>query len=142
MAATTTKKPVPAPSPFDLRKTLTDAGYIAVGLGVLGVQQAQSRRHQIQEQLEATTAKLREQAQARQARVQALPSKVSEQLGSFDLAARLETVRTRANEIGEQTRARVAPVIEQIESRVNELPAPLPTAAAPVVRVAKQFVAA
>ena len=28
----------------DVRKTLTDAGYIAVGVGVLGFQQVQTRR--------------------------------------------------------------------------------------------------
>ena len=27
----------------DLKKTLTDAGYIAIGLGVMGFQQAQTR---------------------------------------------------------------------------------------------------
>jgi hypothetical protein len=131
--ATTAKQP--APAGFDLRKTLSDAGYIAVGLGVLGVQQAQTRRHHLQEQLEAKTARLREQAQS-------FPSRVSEQFGSLDLNARLDAVRTRANEIGEQTRARVVPVLDQIESRVNELPEPLPSAAAPVVKVARQLVAA
>jgi hypothetical protein len=35
----------------DVRKTLTDAGYIAIGLGVMGFQQAQVRRRELQERL-------------------------------------------------------------------------------------------
>ena len=41
---------------MDVRKTVTDAGYIALGLGVMGFQQAQVRAQQVQEHLGATRA--------------------------------------------------------------------------------------
>jgi uncharacterized protein HemX len=134
---------------FDVRKTLTDAGYIAVGIGVLGVQQAQARRQKLIEQISVATDEITTRAKKRSSQLQSLPSKVSEQFSSIDPGARLDDVRARvesarerANEIGEQTRGRIAPVIDQFETRVNELPTPLPQAAAPVVKAAKQLLSA
>ena len=38
---------------MDVRKSFTDAGYIAVGLGVMGFQRAQVRRRQLQEHVQS-----------------------------------------------------------------------------------------
>ena len=39
---------------FDVRKTVTDAGYVTVGLGVLGFQRAQVRRRELHKRLGET----------------------------------------------------------------------------------------
>ena len=36
---------------FDIRKTVTDTGYVAVGIGVLAFQRAQVRRRELQQRL-------------------------------------------------------------------------------------------
>ena len=38
---------------MDVRKSFTDAGYLAVGLGVMGFQRAQVRRRQLQEHVQS-----------------------------------------------------------------------------------------
>jgi hypothetical protein len=42
----------------DLRKLATDAAFVAVGLGVLGLQRAQVRRRELQRQLGALVGQL------------------------------------------------------------------------------------
>ena len=42
---------------MDVRKTVTDAGYIAIGLGVMGYQQTQIRRRELTTKLGAVPAK-------------------------------------------------------------------------------------
>jgi ElaB/YqjD/DUF883 family membrane-anchored ribosome-binding protein len=138
---------------FDVRKTVSDAGYIAVGLGVLGYQQAQVRRARLVERIQSRTSNLGSCARTRREDLSTLPAKVAERLGADDLRdrvrelgskldSRLASARERANEIGEQTRTKVAPAIDTFETRVSELPNPLPQAAAPAVRVARQLVSA
>src|SRR5690242_20599295 len=46
----------------DVRKTVTDAGYIAIGLGVMSFQQAQARRRELQQRLESASSCLGERA--------------------------------------------------------------------------------
>lgn len=159
---TTTPTAKPAAKPlakqtdggFDVRKTIADAGYIAVGLGVLSIQQAQTRRQRLTEQINTATDKITSRAKKRGEQLQSLSSKLSERVGEFrpssrvgdfgtrmgEVRSRVESARERANEIGEQTRGRVAPVIDQIETRVKDLPTPLPQAAAPMVKAAKQLI--
>lgn len=138
---------------FDVRKTVSDAGYIAVGLGVLGYQQAQLRRAKLVERIQSRTSDLGSCARTRREDLGTLPGKVAERLGADDLRdrvrdlgskldSRISSARDRANEIGEQTRGKVVPVIDTFETRVSELPTPLPQAAAPAVRVARQLVSA
>ena len=43
---------------MDVKKTVTDAGYIAIGLGVMGYQQAQTRRREISGKLNDATGKV------------------------------------------------------------------------------------
>jgi hypothetical protein len=141
-AATRTAKPAAAETvPVAVRKAVADAGYIAIGLGVLGVQHAQTRRHQLNQQIRSATGDVRSFAKAQSDKLSAIPTKISSIDLSADVKARLDGARQRATEIGETTRVRVAPVVDQLELRVSELPKPLPQAAAPVVRAAKQVVA-
>lgn len=152
--ATTAKTPKPSATsankaaaatadgvPAAVRKAVADAGYIAIGLGVLSVQHAQTRRHQLNEQIRSATGDVRSFAKAQSDKLSSIPTKISSIDLSADVKARLDGARQRATEIGETTRVRVAPVVDQLEVRVSELPKPLPRAAAPVVRAAKQVVA-
>lgn len=128
---------------FDVRRSITDAGYIAVGIGVLGVQQVQAQRSKVQGRIEAT---MQDRVEPLFEQLQALPSKVSERIGeqikAIDLSHRLDEARTRASEFGEQTRTRVAPIVDGLQTRVDALPDPLPKAAAPVVKAARQLISA
>lgn len=78
----------------DVRKTLTDAGYIAIGLGVMGFQQAQVRRRELQERLEST------------------PGCISE---------RLRDARSRVEGIAGEVTQRVEPLTEQMQGRIADL---------------------
>ena len=42
---------------MDVRKTVTDAGYIAIGLGVMGYQQTQIRRRELSSKIGAVPAR-------------------------------------------------------------------------------------
>jgi hypothetical protein len=78
----------------DVRKTLTDAGYIAIGLGVMGFQQAQVRRRDLQERLETA------------------PGCISD---------RLRDARTRAEGLATELTQRVEPLTEQVQGRLADL---------------------
>lgn len=137
-------------SAFDVRRSVTDAGYIAVGIGVLGVQQVQAQRSKVQVQRSKVQARieaaLQEHVEPLVEQLQGLPSKVSERIGeqlkAIDLTHRLDDARVRASEFGEQTRTRVAPIVDGLQTRVDALPDPLPKAAAPVVKAARQLISA
>ena len=64
--------------PIEIRKTLTDAGYVAVGLGVLGYQQAQVRRRELQQRLGDTGGCLNARAVDGKARLDTLQQTVGE----------------------------------------------------------------
>jgi len=67
---------MPATTSVDLTKTLKDAAYVTVGLGVLAVQQAQVRRReltkQVESQLSGTTEHLQKVARQVEERVSPL----------------------------------------------------------------------
>ncbi len=111
----------------DVRKTLTDAGYIAVGVGVLGFQQVQTRRREITDQLASTASPLHV---------------VSEQ--TKDLRLKVKSNLDRATEAAQtfttDVRDRAKPTVEQVIDRIEALPDPVSKAAEPVVKAAKQLV--
>lgn len=67
-------------------KVVTDTGYTVVGLGVLAVQQVQSRRR-------ATRARLQEQVQATRQGLESAVGQAQERIAPF--AARVEPLKTR-----------------------------------------------
>jgi hypothetical protein len=81
---------------IDLRKTATDAGYVTVGLGVLGFQQAQVRRRELRQTVGEKTHGLRD---------------------------RIETGARSANdwaqELGTQVKDRIEPVVGQVVDQVG-----------------------
>jgi hypothetical protein len=110
--------------PFDIRKTLTDAGYVTVGLGVLGFQQAQVRRRELQKRLGNTGGCLNARAVDGKARLDTLQQTVGEKTqGLRGLADRLETQARSANgwaqELGVQVKDRIEPVVGQVVEQVG-----------------------
>jgi cytoskeletal protein RodZ len=88
---------------IDLRKSVTDAGYIAIGAGVLGFQQAQQRRRDLQAQFTERSTDLRARAG---------------DAGHY-VVAHLASPRTVATSVTEQARDAVSPAVDAVRSRIE-----------------------
>lgn len=82
----------------DVKKSLTDAGYILVGLGVLGVQQVNTRVHDLRERV----------------------------LGAGCVGESATRARERLENLGDEVRGRLEPVVGQVQDRLPEPVAKLP----------------
>jgi len=90
----------------DLRKTLTDTGYIAIGIGVMGVQQANVRRRELRDRLAGTGSYLERQAREARSRLDAGRGRIG----------------TQAQDLGTELRHRVEPLVEQVQGQLHVLP--------------------
>jgi hypothetical protein len=111
--------------PIEIRKTLTDAGYVAVGLGVLGYQQAQVRRRELQQRLGSTGGCLNARAVDGKSKLETVAQTVGEKAQSLrGLRDSIETQARSANdwaqELGVQVKERIEPVIGQVVDQVGE----------------------
>jgi hypothetical protein len=108
--------------PIEIRKTLTDAGYVVVGLGVLGYQQAQVRRRELQQRLGSTGGCLNARAVDGKTKLDTLQQTVGEK--TQGLRDTIETQARSANgwaqELGAQVKERIEPVIGQVVDQVGE----------------------
>jgi hypothetical protein len=114
---------------FDLRKSATDAAYIAVGVGVLGYQQAQVRRREAQAKLQSlgTDARgtLSQQTGTIRARAEGIATNVT---GTITNAATTAATTTNPRQFVEPVvgdlRGRVEPIVQQIKTHpaVNAIP--------------------
>lgn len=86
---------------MDVRKTVTDAGYIAIGLGVMGVQRAQARGRALRAKLDGAGDCFTNR--------------------SRDLETRARETVTRVQGLGTEMTARVEPLVEQVQSRVEQV---------------------
>ena len=109
---------------MDVRKTVTDAGYIAIGLGVMGYQQAQTRRRELTTKLDGATGRVNERGRE----VQGFIAEGSRQVGARGVAARgraEEQVRTtvsRVQGLGTEVAKRVEPVVGHVQIQLGDLP--------------------
>jgi hypothetical protein len=119
----------------DVKKTVTDAGYIAVGLGVMGYQQLQSRRRELTGKLDSATGQVTGKLDSATGRVadrgrevQGFVAEGTRQIGARSTAARgkaEQQVRTgvsRAQELGTELARRVEPVVEQVQGQLGDIP--------------------
>lgn len=90
---------------------LRDAAYIAIGMGVIGVQRAQVRR-------------------------EALNKQITEARQTFETRG-AEAVKL-VNDLVKQTDARVEPIIKAVEERIDTALELLPEQAKPVVKQARE----
>ena len=109
---------------MDVRKTVTDAGYIAIGLGVMGYQQAQTRRRELSGKLGAVPAKVEERGRE----VQGFVTEGTRQIGARGVAARTRaedqarSTVTKAQELGGEVTKRVEPVVTRVQVQLSDLP--------------------
>jgi hypothetical protein len=113
---------------MDVRKTATDAGYIAIGLGVMGYQQAQTRRRELTGKLDAVT----DHVGARSREVQGFLSEGSRQVGSRGVAARdhaeaqvrntVTTTVIKVHGLRTDVVQFVEPVVGQVQTQLGDLP--------------------
>jgi len=119
---------------MDVRKTVTDAGYIAIGLGVMGYQQTQTRRREITGKLDAVT----DRVNARGREVQGFLAEGGRQVGACGVAARgraeaqVRTTVTRVQELGTEVAKLVEPVVGQVQQQLGDLPERVVQAIEPV----------
>jgi hypothetical protein len=116
----------------DLRKTAIDAGYIAVGLGVMGFQQAQERGRELRTRVTETTGRVEscvgDRARSIKDRVTEHGRQLTEHGRQLDERRRDASDRAqgqvratvaRAEELGVEMRKRVEPVVEQVQTQVK-----------------------
>jgi hypothetical protein len=109
---------------MDVRKTVTDAGYIAIGLGVMGYQQTQIRRRELTTKLGAVPGKVEERGRE----VQGFLAEGTRQVGARGAAARgraeeqVKATVSRVQGLGDGVTKLVEPVVEQVQSQLGDLP--------------------
>ena len=106
---------------LDIRKALADAGYVTVGIGVLGFQQAQVRRRELQQRLGDTSGCLNDRARDGKARLETIQQTVGEK--ATELRGRIESSARTANEwaqdLATQVKDRIEPVVGQVVDQVG-----------------------
>jgi uncharacterized membrane-anchored protein YhcB (DUF1043 family) len=95
----------------DVTKTLKDAGYVLVGMGVIGFQKAQVRRQELTKELSGRTK---------------------------DLESQLNEVRTQVAKAAETLQERIEPVLGEVESRLTGLEALLPEQVADLLKQTRE----
>ncbi len=111
----------------NVRKTLTDAGYIAIGLGVMGFQQAQIGSRELRERAfkagECVHKNTRDAQTKLQEQSRAARSRSQEQV---------RTTVARAADLREQVGKRVEPVVGKVQAQLGEIPERVVQAMEPV----------
>ena len=109
------------------KKTLTDAGYIAVGLGVMGFQQAQIRVRSARERVSDAGSCVAGHARGVQ-------SKVGTHTQTARTQAEVQVRHTvvRASELRDELGKRVEPVVGQVQAQLGDLPERVVQAMEPV----------
>jgi cytoskeletal protein RodZ len=136
---------------MDVHKSATDAGYIAVGLGVMGFQQAQVRRRQVQAQIRSAGDCVAGRAQQVQDRVTSKGRDLDSRAREATSKARGATNRargraeetvtqtvSRVQDLATEVTTRVEPVVVQVSSSVAELPERVAQAIEPMAALVRE----
>ena len=109
---------------MDVNKTVTDAGYIAIGLGVMGVQQAQARTKQLQDRLgevaQCTAGKVRNLQGSVESSGRTIETKTREARENAD--QQIKATVAKLQEFRTEVTNRVEPIVEQVQALVADLP--------------------
>ena len=109
---------------MDVKKTVSDAGYIAIGLGVMGYQQAQTRRRELTSRLDTASGKVSDRGRE----VQGFVAEGTRQIGARGSAAKgraEDQVRSQVEklqEFGTEVARRVEPVVDQVQGQLGQVP--------------------
>jgi uncharacterized membrane protein YccC len=103
--------------PKNAQKSLTDAGYIAVGLGVMGFQQAQIRAR-------AAQKRVTEAGGCVAGRVRDVRSTLDthSQTARTQAEAQVRNTVARAEQFRTEVEKRVEPVVGQVQAQLSDLP--------------------
>lgn len=96
----------------DLKKTVKDSAYVAIGIGVMGFQQAQSRQLELRSQVQAKTRDL--STQARDAFTTA-------EVVSETVRNRIEPMLAQVQTLPDQIAHAVAPAVEAGINKITSL---------------------
>jgi hypothetical protein len=113
--------------PTNAKKTLTDVGYIAIGLGVMGFQQAQVRARAGRDRVSAAGDCLA--GRAREAR-HALDTQT--QTARTQAETQVRNTVARAGALRDELGKRVEPVVGQVQAQLGDLPERVVQAMEPV----------
>ena len=107
--------------PTNVQKTLTDVGYISVGLGVMGFQQAQTRaraaRGRISNAGDCLAGRARKARRTLDTQTQTARTQAETQVRNTVARAGAQATALR-DELGK----RVEPVVGQVQSQLGDLP--------------------
>ncbi len=111
----------------NVRKTLTDAGYIAVGLGVMGFQQARARTREVRDRAQQAGHCVRKGTVDAQ-------QKLHEQSRSTRSRSQEQVKQTvaRAQSLRDEVGKRVEPVVGRVQAQLGDLPERVVQAMEPV----------
>jgi hypothetical protein len=111
----------------NVRKTLTDAGYIAVGLSVMGFQQTQIRARELKQRATQAGDCLGGRARDLQVKIESRSRSARDQAGT-----RVRTTVARTSELRTELGKRVEPVVGKMQTQLGELPERVVQAMEPV----------
>ena len=129
----------------DVRKTFVDAGYIAIGLGVMGFQQAQERGRELRTRATEISDRVEHCVGERVREVQNFVAEGSRQVDRRSRLAReraenqARATVARATDLRSEVTKRVEPVVAQVQAQVNELPERVVQAMEPVAARVREF---
>jgi hypothetical protein len=105
----------------DVRKTLTDTGYIVIGLGVMGFQQAQVQRRALQQRVTVAGEQLSDAARDGKRRFEDLTGEVSQRVEPIreKVEHRLGEVPERVSKAMEPVHKTIHPVYERVRDLTN-----------------------
>lgn len=115
---------------MDVRKTITDTGYVAVGLGVLGAQQIGTLAHKVRTtaderfgdlDISALRTRLDERVETRREQLGQIGTQIDQVRERLAEQAKLQAKQSaeRASAITDELKGRVEPVIERAKSLVG-----------------------
>jgi hypothetical protein len=129
---------------MDVRKTVTDAGYIAIGLGVMGYQQTQTRRRELSGKLDSVG----DLVGARGREVQGFLVEGSRQVGARGVAARgraeqqvrvtVIKVHGLGSGVAKRVEPVVGPVVGQVQTQIGDLPEKVVQVIEPVAALVRE----
>jgi hypothetical protein len=111
----------------NVQKTLTDAGYIVIGLGVMTFQQAQARVHDIRVRAAQAGECVQHRTRDAQSKLQTQSVAARDRAG-----AQVRTTVEKAADLRTDLKTRVEPVVGHVQSQLGELPERVVQAMEPV----------
>jgi hypothetical protein len=115
------------PTNSNAKKSLTDAGYIAVGLGVMGFQQAQIRARAAQKRVADAGSCLAGRARDVRSTID-----TQTQTARTQAETQVRSTVARAGALRDELGKRVEPVVGQVQAQLGELPERVVQAMEPV----------